>query len=339
VGVSNRTIRIAFIGGNGHHYLRGVLGTTPGTNFEIAVASDGHDADAAKRWWEAQRATPAGAGAQWYDDGKAMLDTFRPQLASVGAVYGFNGDWNVELLGRNIPTASDKPVAATWEQLDNLKALVAEDSSRVLLTEFDFRCRPEFRAARDAVAQGLIGDVALATAQKSYRWGKRAAWYADRRQYGGTLMWVASHGIDGIEFVTGRRIEKVSGTGGNVTKPEMGTMEDHVAIVGTLQGGGTMVAHADFLRPMATATHGDDRLRVIGSKGLIEIANGRAVLTTHTEPAIDINDRAKNVRPIGQEFFAAMTAEASAIYSTAESLRTAELLLRVRDATDGRIWL
>jgi len=337
--VSDRTLRIAFIGGNGHHNLRHVLDTTPGTTFEIAVASDGHDAGAAERFCESLRETPAGAAAQWFDDGQAMLDAFRPQLGSVGAVYGFNGDWNAQLLSRNIPTSSDKPVAATWPQLDRLKKLAAEDPSRVLLTEFDFRCRPAFRAARDAVAAGMIGEVALVTAQKSYRFGTRPAWYADREQYGGTLLWVASHGVDGVQFVTGRSIEKVSGTGGNLSRPELGTMEDHVAMVGSLQGGGSVIVHADYLRPAAAASHGDDRLRVVGGRGLIEIADDRAVLTTQTEPAVDITERAGDVPSLGQALFAAITGEPSADYSTTQSLRTAELLLRWRDATDGRTWL
>ena len=36
-------------------------------------------------------------------------------------------------------------------------------------------------------------------------------------------------------------------------------------------GGATGIVHADFLRPAKAPTHGDDRLRVVGGTGTIEV--------------------------------------------------------------------
>ena len=331
-------MRIGFIGGSGHHYLRHLLADPAHAAVTVAVAGDGHDPAAAAAAAFAQSLRAVRPDLVWFDDGVQLLDRFRPDLASVGAVYGYNGDWNARTLERDIPTVTDKPAAATWPQLDRLRQLLAANPARVLLTEFDFRSRPEFRAARSAVADGGIGDVVLVTAQKSYRFGTRPPWYADRTAYGGTLMWVASHGLDAVGFVTGQRITRVVGRQGNVSRPAQGTMEDHVAVLAELAGGGTAVVHADFCRPAAAPTHGDDRLRAAGSRGVVEVRDGRCVLVTDDAPPIDVTDRAV-VRPIHEELLSAALGEPSPYYSSAESLAAAELLLRAREAADAQRWV
>src|SRR4029078_4948767 len=133
---------------------------------------------------------------------------------------------------------------------------------RIVLTEFDFRARAIFRAARHAVRDGRIGVPVLAPAQKSYRFATRPDWYKDRDRYGGTMLWVASHGIDAIRFVTDRKILAAVGRGGNVSRPKLGSMEEYVTAIFELEGGGSGIVHADYYRPDKAPTHGDDRLRV-----------------------------------------------------------------------------
>ena len=140
-----------------------------------------------------------------------------------------------------------------------------------MLTEFDFRCRKEFRAAREIVRSGQIGEPVLITAQKSYRFGKRPVWYSDRTQYGGLMLWVASHAIDAIRFTTELRFRRVIGRSGNLSQPAFGSMEDHCTATFEMENGATGIVHADFLRPATAPTHGDDRLRIAGSKGVVEV--------------------------------------------------------------------
>jgi predicted dehydrogenase len=319
-------MKIGFIGGYGHHYLKGALGPS----IEAAVASDGRDPEAARRF-----ADLVGIK-KWYDDPLKLMDQFRPDAVSIGAIYATNGTLAAEALERDIPTVSDKPIAATWEQLARLRKLAAE-RPRYLLTEFDFRAKPEFRSARQIVADGMIGQCVLLTAQKSYRWGTRPKWYADRASYGGTLLWIASHAIDAVQWVSGRKIARVCGLAGNLSKPDYGTAEDHLAILMEMDDGSTAVAHADFLRPAAAASHGDDRLRIAGGKGLIEVRGERCLLTTSTAPETDMTNLA-TVRPLHVELLAGLQGQ-SEWFSTELSLATAETLLHARDAVDGEKWV
>jgi predicted dehydrogenase len=324
-------MRLAFIGGFGHHYLRGALSDSAAQiERPVAVATSGPEDDRAEDL--AHRL----GDARFYRDARELFDDFKPQIVSVGATFGRNGDFAADALERGILVVSDKPVAATWEQFGRLKKL-AGDGKRVLLTEFDFRSRPEFRAARELIRTGQIGTPVLATAQKSYRFGNRPKWYGDRKLYAGTMLWIASHAIDAIWFSTGKKLTAVTGIQGNATRPDFGSMEDHCAALFALEGGGAGVAHADYFRPDKTKTHGDDRLRVAGSEGVIEVRGGKCVLLDKDGDEEDVTNIVAT-KPIHAELLSAARGESEDLYSTASSMEIAAVLLHARDAADQRDW-
>ena len=325
-------MRLAFIGGFGHHYLRGAL-SDPAMQIErpVAVAPSGPEDDRAEDL--AHRL----GDARFYRDPSEMFDQFKPQLVSVGATFGRNGDFAADALERDLLVVSDKPIASTWQQFERLQKLTTREKKRILLTEFDFRSRPEFRAAREVVRTGRIGTPVLATAQKSYRFGSRPKWYADRNLYAGTMLWIASHAIDAIWFATGKKLIAVTGRQGNVTKPNFGTMEDHCAALFELDGGGTGIAHADYFRPDKTRTHGDDRLRVAGSEGVVEVRGGKCVLLGNAGEDEDVTNLVAT-KPIHEELLAAFRGESQDLYSTAASMEIAAVLLHARDAADKQDW-
>jgi len=323
-------MRIGFIGGSGHHYLKALADDRAN---QIAIAGDGVDDHATAEF------AATIAGAKSFDSAERMLDTFKPDVVSVGAVHAHNGDFAAMSLERNIPTVSDKPVAANWPQYDRLTKL-CENNNRKLITEFDFRSRQEFRSAREAVRAGLLGEIVLITGQKSYKWGKRPKWYASREHYPSTLMWIACHAIDAMIFVGAVKLISVIAHQGNVTRPEIGRAEDHAAAMYELGNGGVGVVHADYLRPAKAATHGDDRLRVVGARGVLEVRDNRCLLITETQAEQDITARTPPIAAHDALLAAALGKEQD-LYSTQHSLEMARILLKTRDAADcgGRVWL
>ncbi len=322
-------LRLAFLGGNGHHYMRAALKDTGLTIDAVAVGPGAGDGEAARRSF----APTLDAGATWYDDANVLLDAFKPNLVSVGTLYAHNGDIARLALQRGVPVVSDKPVAGTWESYRALDAALTPQGSPALLTEFDFRSRKSFRAAARAVADGLIGEVVLASAQKSYRFGERPDFYRRREDYGSTLLWIASHGIDAMRFVTGQALTAVFARHGNVAKPDYATMEDHCTATYALGNGGTGLVHADLLRPAAAPSHGDDRFRVVGSLGQLEIQNDLCTLITHDAGPRDLTDTV-SPQPIHRELLAAAFHGDRRYYSSAASLELARILLITRDAAD-----
>src|SRR5438105_14890552 len=145
------SVKIGFIGGCGHHYLKNIAKSdTRPTDLNIAVANDQHDADAASRFASTL------VDAEWFDSAQEMLERFKPDVLSVGAVHGFNGDFSRAALARDIAVVSDKPIAASWPQFHAL-AEQADKSKRPLLTELPTRWDPAYDAAQKAVAADRIG--------------------------------------------------------------------------------------------------------------------------------------------------------------------------------------
>lgn len=319
-------MRLGFIGGYGHHYLRAALDDADCDVKAVAIAPGRNDAEPTR-----QRFADDLGSATWYDDAAALLDEFKPDVVNVGTMYAHNAKAILVALERGIPVVSDKPIAATWDDLAAVREAAGDGGT--VLTEFEFRARSDFRAAAEAVRRGNIGDPVLATAQKSYRFGVRPDFYRRREDYGSTMLWVASHGIDALCFVTDQQLTGVVGMHGNVSRPDYDTMEDHCAATFSFVGGGTGIVHADLLRPSGMKTHGDDRLRLVGSNGILEVRDERCVLTTHDQETRDITDSVQP-RPLHRELLAAALEGDGTWFSTATSLETAAYLLHARDAAD-----
>jgi predicted dehydrogenase len=325
-------MRLGFIGGFGHHYLR----TLP-KEASVVIDRPAAWAPAAPGDAGSGRIAEFGGELKCFDDPIQLLDEYKPTVVSIGAIYADNGKLVAAAMERGIDVVSDKPIAATWEQLDRIRNL-ASKTSRTVLTEFDFRSRREFRAARQIIRSGMLGEPILATAQKSYRFGLRPSWYGDRSKYAGTMLWVASHGIDAIWFATGKRFSRVIARGGNLSQPKYGAMEDHVTAMFELENGATGLVHADYLRPPAASSHGDDRLRIAGSKGVVEVRGGRCLFIGADSAEQDVTESV-TVQPMHLELLAALRAESKDLYGTQESLAMAAVLLHARDAQDAQDWV
>ena len=320
-------IPIGFVGSNGHHYLWQVVSERSNPARAAAICCDGHDDDKTRQLAERREL-------KCYDSIDAMFDDFQPKVVNVGTIYGYNAIANAAVLERGLPVVSDKPIAATYEQLTMLhKAIEHGGENARLITELNWRCEPAAIAAKHAIATGAIGPVVMATARKSYRFGQRPDWYGDRSKYGSTILWVASHGIDIVEYVTGLCLTDVSARHGNVSRPDYGTMEDHAALLFGMEQNATAIVHADLLRPAGATTHGDDQLRIIGGCGQVEMVQGRCTLIADDEPPRDITDE-HTALPVGQTMMNAALGLDQTIYNTQASLRFAAVLLACRDAAD-----
>ncbi len=324
-------MKLGFIGAWGHAYLSKLINSDIAKVDEVGFATDGQDGPRAQQ--RAQSFEKLGVKVTYFDDGMKMLEQFKPDVVNVGAVYGYNGDWVATCLERDLPVVSDKPIAATWQQFERLLALT-RGNQRTIVTEFPFRSDAAMRSARQAILDGRLGKVVLATGQKSYRFGDaRPSWYGDRTAYGSTILWVAGHAIDFIRFVTDQPIVSVGGLHANVAKPDYPQMEDATVTTLQLANGAPGVVHADYSRPAKAASHGDDRLRVAGSLGVLEVRDGRCLICTHDQAEQDITDEVQP-RSIAAEMYDAVLGKDNAWYGTAQSLEMARVLLTARDAAD-----
>jgi predicted dehydrogenase len=168
------------------------------------------------------------------------------------------------------------------DQLAHLRRVVAETGVRLsmLLT---MRFEPAYRTMREAIARGAVGQVVLAAMQKSYRLGNRPQWQRDRRSFSGIIPYIGIHALDLIRWTTQREFVQAAAYQSNAAHPDLRDMEDNATIALKLDNGGSASARLDYCRPAAAPTHGDDRLRVAGSEGVIESLESGEQVTLITQ--------------------------------------------------------
>lgn len=211
-----------------------------------------------------------------YEDWRAMLDRENIDVVSVAPWFCFCADIAVECLKRGIHVYSEKPLATTLEKLDELTA-AWEQSGCALDGMFGLRYTPWFLAVRAAVEAGEIGQVRQIHGQKSYKLGRRSPLYHKQALYGGILPWVGIHAMDWATQLGGE-CTGVYGMHSRQENRDHGELEVSSAALMALQNGVIATVTADFFRPSGSARHDDDRLRVTGTKGMIEAFDGRVFL-------------------------------------------------------------
>ena len=207
----------------------------------------------------------------FFEDYRAMLDKTKPDLAIVAPVYGLTGQTILECARRKIHVFAEKPVASSFEELEQVKSAVRHSGIRFCAMHY-LRFTPAFYHGASLVRSGAIGKVQMITAQKSYKYGIRPHWYADPALYGGTIPWVGIHAMDWIACFSGKRF--VSVTAQSIGRdPEMAALCQF-----RLEDGVIASVNIDYCRPGTAPTHGDDRIRCVGTEGVLEVLEDRILL-------------------------------------------------------------
>ena len=128
-----------------------------------------------------------------------------------------------------------------------------------------------YQAAKEAVDAGEIGDVVLIQAHTRGP-SKPQPWMYDLKASNGILAEISSHDIDLVRWFSGSEVSSLYAVGGNFRNPEAKEnypdYYDNVAVTGTLENG------VQFLLDRAAyCQYGyDNRLEVVGTKGVIRVA-------------------------------------------------------------------
>ena len=207
----------------------------------------------------------------FFKDYQAMLDEVKPDLAVVSPVFGLTGRVIIECAKRKINVFAEKPVAASFKELEKVEQAIEESGIRFCAMHY-LRYEPAFYQAARMVKEGKIGDIRMITAQKSYKYGVRPAWYSDPSLYCGTIAWVGIHALDWIAQFSGKKFVSVTAkTWGK--NPEMAALCQF-----QMEDGIIASANIDYYRPETALTHGDDRVRCVGTDGVIEVCEGKISL-------------------------------------------------------------
>jgi predicted dehydrogenase len=244
-----------------------------------------------------KRCPRAAKEAKLYRDLKALLNDGNFDIASICTRFG---EHTLPILlcaenGKHIIV--EKPVVTELADLEEVRQKVK--AAGVQLTAMlPMRYGRAYRKAKEVVDEGTIGEVLHMWSQKSYKYGTRSDWMQRREFYGGTIPWVGIHAFDYMRWTSGREYKAVAAFHGTVGNPTGGELEMVSGVSFQLDNGGTALTSIDYLNPDAAPSHGDDRLRLAGTLGTVEVYDfgSKARLITKDEPPkeLDLPDEDRN---------------------------------------------
>ncbi len=234
-----------------------------------------------------------------YDDYKKMLAELKPDVAIVSSRLDKIPQVAIDAANAGCHIICEKPLAIDVATLEKVHKAVKANGVKITAM-LSMRSEPEFIAAKKLYESGIIGEAILCNGRKSYKYGTRAEWFGDRKIYGGTVAWVGIHAFDFINYITGLKFTSVAAFGNNFAHPQRPDCHDNVSVAATLSNGGTASISVDYLRPMSAVTHGDDWVRIVGTKGVIESRGSTHqctyIVDTAEPVAVDLPDHSKMFR-------------------------------------------
>jgi predicted dehydrogenase len=324
-------LRVGIIGLQGHvSEITDAVAALPGLRIAAVAEGDPALAERARRSPQYQQAT-------FHEEFRPLLE--REEL-DVVAVCGETGDRAEALLAcaaRKLPIVSEKPLTRTLDELRAVRAAVTRGGVPLTML-LPMRFSPHYRAMREIVRSGQIGDVIGMDAQKSYKLGERPEWMKRRERFGGTIPFVGIHMIDLMLWIGGREFTEVAAFHGRVGFPQIGEMENTAAVLFRTDTGGTASLRIDYLRPSTAPTHGDDRLRITGSTGVVEYqeSTGLTLISQSEKPRV-----VTELPPQGSlfaDFVDSLRRGKTHLIRPEEVFRTTEVALKAREAADrGRV--
>jgi len=269
-------MKISIIGVSGHGYtaVEGV-GQNPamaGEIVSIAPGSPGESISGFLSWVER-----AGHKPLLFDDWQQMLMQCQPDIVVVNPHFNDHEAISLAVIAQGRHLFSEKPLALSLAGLERIKK--AYLSSNVELSAMlNMRYEPAMRAAWHAIRSGIIGDVRSLHVQKSYKLGVRPEFYKNRATFGGLIPWVGCHGVDMIAFLSGKQFLGVSAVSSSKANRDHGDLETSASMLFRLSEEVIATAQIDYFRPESASGHDDDRARVVGTKGIVEVRDGQCFL-------------------------------------------------------------
>lgn len=274
-------VRLALIGLEGHTgEILQPLKLLPQVDL-VAVS------DPDPRRMEAVTKAPSGSGARHYVDYQQMLEQERLDVVGICGSNGRRAEAILACAQHKLHVVAEKPLAIERADLERVKKAVERYGIRLTML-LPMRFSSPYLAIKQIVDAGEIGEVAQIGAQKSYKLGERPDWMRRRSTFGGTIPYIGVHMVDLMRWTSQREMVEAVSFQSRIGFPELSEMENTTATLFRLDNGGAAVLRMDYLRPETAPTHGDDRLRLAGTKGVVEYqqSTGVTLITSNKKPQV-----------------------------------------------------
>jgi predicted dehydrogenase len=330
--MNDDALRLGLIGSTGHWQTYApALKNVPGLTL-VAVATAGPE----ETTGAFDHAPGLTLDTHRYDDAQKMLDAERLHVVQISGRNDRIPYWARICLERGLPVMAEKPLAMDLPTLEELYR-VACKTKAALIPMHTMRSVPALAAVQRAVATGAIGEPLISFSQKTYRWGKtRPVFYRDRKTFPGLAPWIGIHAFDWLHWILGDVFTEVQGREGTTAHRDYPACASQAAFVLSMRNGGVASVTLDYLRPESAPTHGDERLRIAGTRGVIETAlvERKVSLITEGKPP-----RTLPLTPqtdIFTQFARSLRGDAAPPLSLHEACRITEIAIKAQQAADTK---
>jgi len=266
-----------------------------------------------------------------------MLEKIHPDVAIVSSRLDCIAPAATAAANAGCHLLCEKPLGISHSQCDLLQEAVSRNGVR-LMAMHSMRNFPAFVAAREAFQSGLIGSPVIINARKSYRWGERPDWFAQRETYGGIIPWVGIHAWDAIHFVTGCRPVRICAMHGNQAHQDYAECEDHATLIVELSNGAHASISLDMVRPDAAEHPADNWIRIMGTRGMIEANSSKGICEVAHEGLTQRPLPLPEPDTMFRTFLLSILGQGEAPLSTEDSFALTRVCLAARDSADeGRV--
>ena len=242
-----------------------------------------------------------------------------------------------ECLKQGIHVVTDKPTVATRADYEAVKAASASSPNTVLSTLFTLRADGAHRRVMQMVADGIVGEVASFYALRSYplRPGRRIWWLFDETKSGGFIVDLMTHDVDLMRQVVGSKAKVAAASQAKFTHEVDGNFQDVCQMFFIYPSGAGAIIEGNRLVPNESS---DCRLKVVGSKGMVEIArfpDGLKILT-HTSEGVSEVAPAEAGTHLLVNVAQHILEDASLIVTTEDSLEVSRLCIEATEMAQTR---
>ncbi len=323
-----RDIRVAIIGFEGHYSeILEVASASPQVKL-VAIAEG--DPTLRKR----ASANVHSSKAALYEDYRQMLDKEALDVVAVCGPNHTRARIVQECADRKLAIVAEKPLAIDLDELEATRRSITTNAVHLTIL-LPMRFSPVYKRMHSIVQGGEIGEVVAMAAQKSYKLGDRPDWLKKRATFGGIIPYIAIHMVDLMRWISGREFVESAAFQSNVGFPAYGEMENNAAAIFRLDNSGTATVRLDYLRPGTAPTHGDDRLRIAGTKGVVEYQEGIGLRLVTGERKPTLTAELPPAGSLFADFLDSVYNGRKHIISPDEIFRVNQIVLNARDAAEG----
>ncbi len=167
---------------------------------------------------------------------------------------------------------AEKPCALTEADLDAI-IQTARTTGKVFHEMAGTAYEQPYYAMQQIIQSGVIGEVVQVIAEKSYPY---CDWRAqDEDEDGGLICQNGIHALRFVEHVAGMHICSIRAFETKKANPlPTGELRMAASIVAELSNGGVASIACNYLNPRGTGIWGDESLKILGSKGILESRSG-----------------------------------------------------------------